>query len=161
MKLVCQYMVIFFIFLLTSNLLQPLQVENCDGNSRLVVDEDDNGKIRLERVKSRTVTPDGVACRTSSFTPVIFPDPIPRPHPSSVKHRNPMVDQCWASVVDDDAGPALAQHWDDVSCLLGRTLALSSSLWPWIDVFALPEKFNMAVTESDTDPKVRKMSITF
>ena len=29
--------------------LHPLQVENCDSNSRLVVDEDDNGKIRPER----------------------------------------------------------------------------------------------------------------
>ena len=28
--------------------LHPLQVENCDSNSRLVVDEDDNGKFRLE-----------------------------------------------------------------------------------------------------------------
>ena len=34
----------------TSNQLHPLQVENCDSNSRLVVDEDDNGKFRLERV---------------------------------------------------------------------------------------------------------------
>ena len=25
---------------------------NCDSNSRLVVDEDDNGKLRLERVNS-------------------------------------------------------------------------------------------------------------
>ena len=30
----------------------------------------------------------------------------------------------------------------------------------WMDVFALPENANMAVTESDPDPKVRKMSIT-
>ena len=30
-----------------------------------------------------------------------------------------------------------------------------------VDVFASPEKFNMAVTESDLDLKVRKMSITF
>ena len=30
--------------------LHPLQVENCDSNSRLVVDENDNGKLRLERV---------------------------------------------------------------------------------------------------------------
>ena len=30
----------------------PLQVENCDSNSRLVVDEDDNGKFRLEKVKA-------------------------------------------------------------------------------------------------------------
>ena len=32
---------------LTSCHLYPLQVENCDSNSRLVVDEDDNGKSRL------------------------------------------------------------------------------------------------------------------
>ena len=46
MKLVYQYMVIFFNFPPTSNNLHPLQVENCDSNSRLVVDEDDNGKFR-------------------------------------------------------------------------------------------------------------------
>ena len=32
-----------------SSHLYPLEVENCDSNSRLVVDEEDNGKIRLER----------------------------------------------------------------------------------------------------------------
>ena len=41
------------------------------------------------------------------------------------------------------------------------SLAVSSSPKPWIDVFALPEKSNMAVTESDPDPRVRKMSINF
>ena len=51
MKLLYQYMVIFFNFSPTSSHLHPLQVENCDSNSRLVVDEDDNGKVRLERVK--------------------------------------------------------------------------------------------------------------
>ena len=51
MKLVYQYMAIFFYFQTASNHLHPLQVENCDSNSRLVVDEDDNGKFRLERVK--------------------------------------------------------------------------------------------------------------
>ena len=35
----------------TASHFHPLQVENCDSNSRLVVDEDDNGKFRLERVK--------------------------------------------------------------------------------------------------------------
>ena len=40
-------------------------------------------------------------------------------------------------------------------------VAVSSSLRPCIDVFALPEKFNMAETESDPDPKVRKLSVTF
>ena len=44
-------MVIFFNFSPTSSHLHPLQVENCDSNSRLVVDEGDNGKVRLERVK--------------------------------------------------------------------------------------------------------------
>ena len=44
-------MAIFFNFPPTSRHLHPLQVENCDSNSRLVVDEDDNGKFRLERVK--------------------------------------------------------------------------------------------------------------
>ena len=43
-------MVIFFNFSPTSNHLHPLQVDNCDSNSRLVVDEDDNCKVRLERV---------------------------------------------------------------------------------------------------------------
>ena len=55
MKLVYQYMAIFFTFLNTSNHLNPLQVENCGSNSRLVVDEDDNGKFRPERVNTATV----------------------------------------------------------------------------------------------------------
>ena len=40
----------FFKFLPTSIYFHSLQVENCDSNSRLVVNEDDNGKFRLERV---------------------------------------------------------------------------------------------------------------
>ena len=43
-------MAIFFNFSPTSNHLHQLQAENCDCDSRLVVDEDDNGKLRLERV---------------------------------------------------------------------------------------------------------------
>ena len=50
MKLVYQYMVNFFNFSPASSHLHPLQVVNCDSNSRLVVDEDDNGKFRPERV---------------------------------------------------------------------------------------------------------------
>ena len=42
----------FFLMSLTSSHLHPLQVENCDSNSRLVVDEDDYGKFRLETVDS-------------------------------------------------------------------------------------------------------------
>ena len=44
-------MAIFFNASLTSSHIYPLQVENCDSNSRLVVYEDDNGKFWLERVK--------------------------------------------------------------------------------------------------------------
>ena len=53
MKLVYQYMAIFFIFSPTSSHLHPLQVENCDSNLRLVVDEDEdnNGEFRLRRVE--------------------------------------------------------------------------------------------------------------
>ena len=47
-------MAIFFNFSPTSSHLHPLQVENYGSNSRLVVDEDDNGKFRLERVKGST-----------------------------------------------------------------------------------------------------------
>ena len=54
MKLIYQYMVIFFNFCTISNHLHSLQVENCDSNSRLVVNEDDNGEFRPERVKDHT-----------------------------------------------------------------------------------------------------------
>ena len=53
MKLFYQYMAIFFNFSPSSNYLHRLQVENCDSNSRLVVDEDDNGKFRTEKVKKK------------------------------------------------------------------------------------------------------------
>ena len=33
------------------NHLHPLQIENCDSNLRLVVDEDENAKFGLKRVK--------------------------------------------------------------------------------------------------------------
>ena len=51
MKLVYQYIAIFFTLSPTSNHLHPLQVGNCDSNSRLVVDEDDIVKSGLKGVK--------------------------------------------------------------------------------------------------------------
>ena len=45
--------------------------------------------------------------------------------------------------------------------MVGIPVAVSSSARPWMDIFALSEKSNMAVTERDPDPKVRNMSITF
>ena len=41
----------------TSSNLHPLQGENCDSNSQLVEDEDDNGEFRLERVNPLTSRP--------------------------------------------------------------------------------------------------------
>ena len=43
----------------------PQQVESRDSNSRLVVDEDDNGKFRLERVKSQYVNTNRILIRKS------------------------------------------------------------------------------------------------
>ena len=48
MKLVHQYMAIFFTFSPTLNHLHPLQDKNCCRNSRLVVDEADNVKSGLK-----------------------------------------------------------------------------------------------------------------
>ena len=56
MEQVYQYMPIFFNFSPTSGHLHPLQVENCNSNLRLVVEEDDNGKLRLEMVKTKQFT---------------------------------------------------------------------------------------------------------
>ena len=42
---------VFFLLPPMSSNFHPLQVENCDSNSRRVVDEDDNGKFRLVRVQ--------------------------------------------------------------------------------------------------------------
>ena len=50
MKLIYEYMVIFFDLSPTSSHLYPLQVEYCDSNLRIVVDEDDKSRFRLERV---------------------------------------------------------------------------------------------------------------
>ena len=50
MKLPNKYMAILFNFSPISSHLNPLQVENCDSNSRLVVDEDDNVKSGLKRL---------------------------------------------------------------------------------------------------------------
>ena len=53
MKLVYQYIAIFFTFSPTSNhfIHCKSRIATASRNSRLVVDEDDNDKFRLERVK--------------------------------------------------------------------------------------------------------------
>ena len=54
MKLCYQYLAISLNLSSTSNHLHPLQVGSCDSNSQLVVDEDDNGKFRVERLERVT-----------------------------------------------------------------------------------------------------------
>ena len=83
MKLAYLYMAIFVNFSLTSNHLHPLQVENCDSNSRLVVDEDDNGRFRLERVKLLSMT-------IAGFNPFDISRLIPRllGKKCELKHQN-------------------------------------------------------------------------
>ena len=56
MNLIYQYMAIFYNFPPTSNQLHPLQVEICDGNSRLVVDEDDNGNSGLKGLNTHLIS---------------------------------------------------------------------------------------------------------
>ena len=43
----------------------PLQVENCDSNSRLVVDENYKGKFKLERVNKRVLL-FAIVCRAKA-----------------------------------------------------------------------------------------------
>ena len=72
MKLFYQYMTIFYNFSPTSNHLHPLEVENCDSNSRRVVDEDDNDKLRLERVKQYKFSRIKVFFNTNQYTAYYF-----------------------------------------------------------------------------------------
>ena len=89
-------MTIFFNLSPTSNHLHPLQVENCDSNSRLVVDEDDNGKFRPKGL-SRPTCIQADACRTVNKHAI---------------YVHTMLIQCWASVAD--GGSILNQHWANV-----------------------------------------------
>ena len=56
MKLLSKYIAILLNFSPILCHLYPLQIENCDSDSRLVGDEDDNGKFRLERVNTNIST---------------------------------------------------------------------------------------------------------
>ena len=103
MKLFYQYVAIFLNFSPTSNHLQPLQVENCGSNSRLVVVEDDNGKLRPERVN------DGVGYKTGTGNAQRC-----LPFPATTKH---LYSICWTNVAV--VGPALYKCYANVLCLLG------------------------------------------
>ena len=55
MKLIYQYMAIFFNLSPTLNHLHPLQVENCDSNLRLVVDEMTMANPGLKGLRARGI----------------------------------------------------------------------------------------------------------
>ena len=81
--------VIFFNLSPTSSHVHSLQVENCESYSRLVVDEDDNSKFRLERV--------------NPFRPGIDFELS-----QQAQDVGPVLIQCWVNVVED--GPTFDQH---------------------------------------------------
>ena len=55
MKLLYQFIAVFVNFSATSSHLHPLQVENCDSNSQIVVDEDDKLESGLKGLKPTIV----------------------------------------------------------------------------------------------------------
>ena len=70
----------FFTFPPTSSHLHPLQVENCGSNLRLVVDADDNGKFRLERVNKTTIVYNSLSwiqMRGATYVPSLLSVPSP------------------------------------------------------------------------------------
>ena len=68
MKLAYQYMAIFFTLSPTSNHLHPLQVENCDSNSRLVVDGNDNVKSGLKGLHCTYTNNIGIQMKRKELT---------------------------------------------------------------------------------------------
>ena len=89
-KLVHQYIAILFNFSPTSSHLHSLQVENCDSNSRLVVDEDDIGKFMLGRVKFETLVFGGLIKHLSAVRVNVLSD--------LTRNFEPMLAQCWSTV---------------------------------------------------------------
>ena len=59
----------------------------------------------------------------------------------------------WKSLENWLTGYRKANFHFGPSSTVRQTIAVSSSPRPWIDVFALLEKFNMAVTEGNLNPK--------
>ena len=80
-----------------------------------------------------------------------------------VVHHHKRYKMCWCEFINCLTTICVVLHF--IGSAGGRDLAVSSSPRPWIAVFVLPEKvstfFNKAVTESDLDPKVRKMATTY
>ena len=108
-------MAIFFNFSPTLNHLHPLQVKNCDSNSRLVVDEDNNSKFRLERVEPMFYTFMDVTDKINQHDSQIY---LHHPHPPSPSlFRNHKTGGlCWFNA--RPTSTALNQHSLRVLCLL-------------------------------------------
>ena len=65
MKLFYQHMAFFVNLSPTSSHLYSLQVANCDSNSRLVVDEDDNVNLGLKGLNSSYLQAKGWIVKTN------------------------------------------------------------------------------------------------
>ena len=68
-----------------------IQVENCDSNSRLVLDADDNGKFRLERVRDLVKLQKNIENRLvrQHPPPIQFFESFTKTHTQKQTHKNP------------------------------------------------------------------------
>ena len=102
---------ILLTYLLTSNHIHPLQVENCGSNSRLVVDEYDNVKSGLKGLMWARVTISG-------------PDVGPTLYKC---YSNVLCLLVWTQL------PANTRHWTSVGLMLGqrrrRWTSIESTSW--------------------------------
>ena len=141
MELVDQYMAIFCNFSPTSNHLHTLQVENCDSNSRLVVDEDDNGKFRPERIKDM-IKLEQVQRPASKFTLVDYFTPYREKCEQlfilPLCFRGKIISMCFFSTATLEALSLTVRLWNTLSFvirdpsrlyILKRSLMLYISLW--------------------------------
>ena len=64
----------------------------------------------------------GLSGEKSSGHRPAFPFQPIHSSPQQTREVEPMLGQCWASVLDDE--PTLTQHWFNVSCLLGQKLMI-------------------------------------
>ena len=113
--------IIFFHLSPTLSHFHPLQVENCGSNSRLVVDENDNGKLRLERVNGWSKF--GSRIRKCSSQLTVLCENIHTPRrcwdvEATSMTRCVGLTLAWSWPTVYDAGRVLGQRWLG-SCLLG------------------------------------------
>ena len=110
----------------TSSHFHPLQVENCDSDSRLVVDEDDTGKFRLGRVNIRP-PPSATLTQHLTIHWTNFWCLLGRSHPSTHQYNvGPMLDRCVMSAgMVIQSAPLLLQSAQDLNNVKTKRLIRS------------------------------------